>query len=44
MFIELHQPLKPGDTVPVTFKFKKAPDLTVTFPVKALIDEEDGEP
>ena len=34
MFMGLKQPLKEGETVPVTLKFKKAKPITVDVPVK----------
>jgi copper(I)-binding protein len=35
MLIGLKKPLNEGDSVKVTFTFKKSPVQTVTFPVKA---------
>jgi copper(I)-binding protein len=36
MFIELKRPLKEGDKVPVTLKFKKAGDVSAEFQVGAM--------
>jgi copper(I)-binding protein len=36
MLVDLRQPLKEGDSVPVTLKFERAGEVTVNFPVGRL--------
>jgi periplasmic copper chaperone A len=36
MFVDLKQPLKEGDKIPVTLRFEKAKDITVQFDVGRL--------
>jgi len=36
MLIGLKKPLAPGDSVPLTLKFEKAGDVSLTVPVKAM--------
>ena len=42
MFMGLKQPLKEGETVPVTLKFKKAKPITIDVPVKNVPKAADG--